>query len=251
MSSCEFDGLVATELPLSDLIPVSDAEPSSAVHLEGSNAQIAFGPDGGCALAVHVVCGADSMSDYSWMGTMAGKVVLVCNDASKALRESGVPIVRVSRLTKEAMAKCLFHDLAWDAAVATRAAHQAEGDWNQLKSQLALCSTSPEAACAQGGKDDFSLCSAPPGFVANQVLNGAAPTDCVTDARVVAWVDANLGLHCASMEDMARKQELMATSAGWCSDGNPIGPELFVRAARHGAARVQYADGKYRNPWGA
>lgn len=52
VSSCEFDGLVATELPLSDLIPVSDAEPSSAVHLEGSNAQIAFGPDGGCALAL-------------------------------------------------------------------------------------------------------------------------------------------------------------------------------------------------------
>ena len=152
-------------------------------------------------------------------------------------------MMRDPRLTAGAMTKYLFHELGWDAEVATHAAKQAGGDWNQL----ALYS--PETACAQGTKDDFSLCSAPPSFVANQVLNGVAPADCATDPRVVAWVDANLGLHCASVEEMAHKQELMATSAGWCFDGNPIGPELFVRAAQHKAARVQYADGKYINPW--
>ena len=32
---------------------------------------------------------------------MASKVILVCNDASKALRESGVHIVRVPRMAAE------------------------------------------------------------------------------------------------------------------------------------------------------
>ena len=66
--------------------------------------------DDACLLAVHVVCGADSMSDYSWMGKMAGKVILVSHDASKALRASGVPIVRVPKMTAEAMTKYLFHE---------------------------------------------------------------------------------------------------------------------------------------------
>ncbi len=83
--------------------------------------------DGGCAPAVHVVCGADSLSDYSWTGTVAGKVILVCHDAPKALRESGVPIVRV-RMTSETMTKYLFHEEGWDAEAATRAAKLARGD---------------------------------------------------------------------------------------------------------------------------
>ncbi len=83
-----------------------------------------------------------------------------------------------------------------------------------MKAQLTLCSASPETACAQGSKDDTSLYSAPPSFVANRVLNGAAPTDCAADPRVVAWVGGNLGLHSTSMEDMAHSMDLMATSAG-------------------------------------
>ena len=91
--------------------------------------------DGGCELAVHVVCGADSMSDFSWIGTVAGKVVLVCNDAPKALRESGVPIIRVPRMTAEAMTKYLFHELNWPAEDALRAARVAGRDWHQLRAQ--------------------------------------------------------------------------------------------------------------------
>ena len=67
--------------------------------------------DGGYTLAVHVVCSADSLCDYSWTETVAGKVTLVSHDAPNALRESGVPIVRVPRITTEAMTKYLFQDM--------------------------------------------------------------------------------------------------------------------------------------------
>ena len=211
--------------------------------------------DDACLLAVHVVCGADSMSDYSWMGKMAGKVILVSHDASKALRESGVPIVRVPKMTAEAMTKYLFHELNWPAEDALRAARVAGGDWHQLRAQQQFETTA-------GGEPEQSnprdVCSAkderlaePPCFIANRLLNGTAPESCPLDATTISWVEANMPMHCdGDLEVLAQKQELLATSATGLFAGSPTAEELFTRAAGFRLKRMHYQHGLYKNPWG-
>ena len=147
--------------------------------------------DGGCALAVHVLCGADSMSDFSWMGATPGKIILVCNDAPKALRESGVPIVRVPRMTAEAMTKYLFHELDWPAEAALRAAKAAEGDFHQLHAQQQFGGAAAREEEQSNARDvcstkDESLANEPPCFIANRLLDGTAPEASPLDATIMA-----------------------------------------------------------------
>ena len=209
--------------------------------------------DDACLLAVNVVCGADSMSDYSWMGKMAGKVILVSHDASKALRESGVPIVRVPKMTAEAMTKYLFHELNWPAEDALRAARVAGGDWHQLRAQQQFETTA-------GGEPEQSnprdVCSAkderlaePPCFIANRLLNGTAPESCPLDATTISWVERNLPVHCEDLEEMARRQEMLAISAEGLLAGSPTAEELFTRAAGFRSKRMHYQHGLYTSPW--
>ena len=211
--------------------------------------------DGGCALAVHVVCGADPMSDFSWIRTVAGKVVLVCNDAPKALRESGVPIVRVPRMTAEAMTKYLFHELDWPAEAALRAAKAAEGDFHQLHAQQQFGGTAASEVEQSNARDvcstkDESLANESPCLIANRLLNGTAPETCPLDATTMAWVERNLPTHCGDdLEVLAQKQELLAASAASVLAGSPTGEELFKRAAAYRSKRVHYRQGLYRNPW--
>ena len=210
--------------------------------------------DDACLLAVNVVCGADSMSDYTWMGKMAGKVILVSHDASKALRESGVPIVRVTKMPAEAMTKYLFHELNWPAEDALRAARVAGGDWHQLRAQQQFETTA-------GGEPEQSkprhVCSAkderlaePPCLIANRLLNGTAPETCPLDATTMAWVERNLPTHSEDdLEVLAQKQELLAVSADGFVVGCPASEELFKCVAGFRSKRVHYRSGLYRSPW--
>ena len=207
--------------------------------------------DDACLLAVHVVCGADSMSDYSWMGKMAGKVILVSHDASKALRESGVPIVRVPKMTAEAMTKYLFHELDWPAEEALRAARAACGNWHQVRAQQQF-----EATAGGEQSNPRDVCSAkderlaePPCFIANRLLNGTAPEACPLDATTISWVERNLPVHCEDLEEMARRQEMLAISAEGLLAGSPTAEELFTRAAGFRSKRMHYQHGLYTSPW--
>ena len=94
-----------------------------------------------------------------------------------------------------------------------------------------------------------------PSLAANQVLNGTADPGWALDPMVFSWTERNLGLHCDSIEEMARKQELaaladvMQTDAIKCQEPCHVGPELFALGARNPSKRVQHTFGLYANPW--
>ena len=88
-----------------------------------------------------------------------------------------------------------------------------------------------------------------PGFIANRLLNGTAPESCPLDATTISWVERNLPVHCEDLEEMARRQEMLAISAEGLLAGSPTAEELFTRAAGFRSKRVHYQHGLYTSPW--
>ncbi len=164
------------------------------------------------------------------------------------MRASGIPLVRMQALSADAMAKKLFLDEGWPADVAVPAAKAARGDWHQLHAHAQLCSGLAVAPEECSGKD-ATLATAPPCFVANQLLNGTAPEACPLGPAAVAWTERNLALHCDDVEVLAQKQEALAAAATGLLEANPVSEELFKHAARFKSRRVQYAPGAYASPW--
>ena len=65
----------------------------------------------------------------------------------------------------------------------------------------------------------------------------------------MTWVQRNLPVHCADLEDMARRQEMLAVSADGFVVGCPASEELFKCVAGFRSKRVHYRSGLYRSPW--
>ena len=187
----------------------------------------------GVARSTHVVSNASELflKDFAFAKTTHAKIILVTDDAGCSMRASGIPVVRMSYMSCDAMAKKLFLDLEWPAEEAAAAARAAKGDWHQLHARAQLCPHRIDGPQECSGKD-ASLADAPPSFVANQLLNGTAPDDCPLDHSVVAWTERNLGVHCETIEDMAAAQESLAAASNCLHASDAIGEELFRRAAR-------------------
>ena len=93
-------------------------------------------------------------------------------------------------------------------------------------------------------------------FGANQLLNGSARhdqqmADLLSDAEVVTWAQANLGLHCESVEQMAGATEAAADCDVLRAAGQgELGLNYFAaKAGALGTPWVQYDFGKIQNPW--
>ena len=219
----------------------------------------------GLARAVHVLGNASEqfLRDYTWVKSTLAKVVLVADDVGPSMRASKVQVVRMQAMTAQAMAKSLFHDGDWDAETATRCAQLAMGDWHKLGStvqllrpdhRLAIHSSSDSVLASS--RNDATSRSEHPSLYANRLLNGQASNiQQAFDLEVIAWAQSNLGLHCASVEEMASRQEAIAfadvlqASARSNQEVDLVGSDLCERALHQPGRTVQYAYGLYVNPW--
>ena len=209
----------------------------------------------GLRSSVHVVSNAtdDFLRDFAFVKKVQAKIILVADDAGACLRAS-VPVVRMQPLSSDAMAKKLFLDMDWPAEEALRAARAAGGDWHQLRAQQQFEITTggepeqnnPRDACST---KDERLANEPPCVIANRLLNGTAPGSCPLDATTISWVERNLPVHCEDLEEMARMQEMLATSAEGLFAGCPASEEVCKRAAGFHSKRVHYRSGLYKSPW--
>ena len=205
-------------------------------------------PDG-VARSIHVVSSASEsfLKDFASAKKTHAKIILVADDAGPSMRASGVPVVRMSYMSCDAMAKKLFLDMEWPAEVALAAAEQAKGDWHQLQARKQLCPDHADVPKECSGKD-ASIADAAPCMVANHFLNGTAPDNCPLDSSIVAWTERNLGVHCETIEEMATRQAAMAAS-NCLHASDAIGEELFRQAARFKTKRVYYQPSLYTNPY--
>ena len=223
--------------------------------------------DSGLVRNLFVLLAADQESDFSGLvkniRQVSGKVVLIANEVSNAMRAAKFPVERVSAPTAEAMTKELFLNQDWDVTRSQRLSRLAQGDWRRLQTldllfqDVDVASMSDEAfgktleRMAKDAHQDIH-----PTLAVHQLFSGLAtksgraPEDLV-DARVMAWGEANHGLVCATVEEMAAMQE----AAGHCdimtNAGQPqLGLEYWARSASvHGAPGLRYDYASFVNPW--
>ena len=256
---------------------VAKQEGVAIVRHDLSQGAVAFSRLGACQLSpsglarsVQLLDNASEqfLRDYTWASSTLAKVVLVADDVGPSMRASKVQVVRMQAMTVQAMAKCLFHDCDWDAETATRCAQVAMGDWHKLASTVQLVRpahrldesaggvhTSSDSVLASSCND--ATCRAEhPSLYANRLLNGqVANNQRSLDPDVFAWAQSNLGLHCASVEEMARRQEAIAfadvlqATARSNQEIDLVGSDLCERALHRPGRTVQYAFGLYLNPW--
>ena len=215
----------------------------------------------GLVRSVHVISNASEhfLKDFAFVKRTHAKIILVADDAGPSMRASGVPVARMQPMSADAMAKQLFHEDGWDAEAALRCAQVAQGDWRKLRSTAEIFRHGNELTAdtdlVESSRKDATMSALHPSLAANQVLNGTADPGWALDPMVFAWTERNLGLHCDSIEEMARKQELaaladvMQTDAIKCQEPCHVGPELFALGARNPSKRVQHTFGLYANPW--
>ena len=215
----------------------------------------------GLVRSVHVISNASEhfLKDFAFAKRTQAKIILVADDAGPSMRASGVPVARMQPMSADAMAKQLFHEDGWDAEAALRCAQVAQGDWRKLRSTAEIFRHGNELTAdtdlVESSRKDATMSALHPSLAANQVLNGTADPGWALDPMVFAWTERNLGLHCDSIEEMARKQELaaladvMQTDAIKCQEPCHVGPELFALGARNPWKRVQHTFGLYANPW--
>ena len=91
---------------------------------------------GGLMRNAHVVSNAtaDFLWDFAFVKTTQVNIILVADDAGAGMRAS-VPIVRIQKLSTDAMTKKLFLELDWPVEEAVRVARLAKGDWHQVHAQ--------------------------------------------------------------------------------------------------------------------
>ena len=131
-----------------------------------------------------------------------------------------------------------------------RAARAACGNWHQVRAQQQF-----EATAGGEQSNPRDVCSAkderlaePPCFIANRLLNGTAPESCPLDATTISWVERNLPVHCEDLEEMARRQEMLAISAEGLLTGSPMAEEFFTRAAGFRSKSMPFKHGLCQNP---
>ncbi len=215
----------------------------------------------GLVRSVHVISNASEqfLKGFAFVKKTQAKIILVADDAGPSMRASGVPVARMQPMSADAMAKQLFHGEGWDAEAALRCAQVAQGDWRKLRTTAEIFCHGNEltgdADLVESSRKDATMSALHPSLAANHLLNGTADPSCAMDPTVFAWTERNLGLHCDSIEEMARKQELaaladvMQTDAIKCQEPCHVGPELFALGARNPAKRVQHTFGLYASPW--
>ncbi len=229
--------------------------------------------DAGLCRAVHVVCNADCENDWSFVPRLSPGVKVVClaNDVQALKKgaatapESNFEILRMPKLSTDQMSKHLFHEEHWCAVVATRLSKLAAGDWRVLRTWERLVresavdvSTMDDAAfeewSARAHKDQFVTCH--PSLTANRLLNGEARENAnlaerMMDHQTACFVQANVGLHCGTIEEM----ETMATAAVdsdmmRAAGEEQLGLSYYARAVGSlSGPRVQHSFGKYGDPW--
>jgi len=107
---------------------------------------------------------------------------------------------------------------------------------------------------ARAYKDQFDTCH--PSLTANRLLNGEARENAnlaerMMDHQTACWVQANVGLHCRTIEEM----ETMATAAVdsdmiRAAGEEQLGLSYYARAVGSlSGPRVQHSFGKYVDPW--
>ena len=199
--------------------------------------------DSGLVRNLFVLLAADQESDFSGLvkniRQVSGKVVLIANEVSNAMRAAKFPVERVSAPTAEAMTKELFLNQDWDVTRSQRLSRLAQGDWRRLQT-LDLLFQDVDVASMSDEAFGKTL----------ERMAKDAHQDLV-DARVMAWGEANHGLVCATVEEMAAMQE----AAGHCdimtNAGQPqLGLEYWARSASvHGAPGLRYDYASFVNPW--
>ena len=219
--------------------------------------------DGGLARALHILCNADSETDFSSLGRMPPgcKVVCIGNDA-RAMEKAKIPIERVKPLTQDGMAKILYQEQNWDAAAAQRLARLAQGDWRQLKTLARLfndagidVSTQDEEefveACERMARDRKHDCH--PSLRVHSIFNGSGRQEDREDPAVLPWGERNLGVTCETLESMVTMQEAAATADLLCNGGEfELGLDHFARsAACLGQTGLRYDYARFANPWSA
>ena len=234
----------------------------AVTHHDLSQGAVDWGRLGKCQLtregllgSVHVISNAsqDFLKEFAFVKTVHAKIILVCDDATPGMR-ARVPVVRMQPLSIDAMAKKLFLELGWPAEEAVRVARLAKGDWHQVHAQKqfacnAAADVEQSSAVDACSSKDETLANEPPCMIANRLLNGTTPEDCPLDSSTMAWVERNLPVHCEDLEEMARRQDMLATSADGLFMGCPASEELFKRAAGFRSKRVHYQHGLYASPW--
>ena len=219
--------------------------------------------DGGLARTLHILCNADSETDFSFIGHMPQgcKVVCIANDG-QALKAARILCEHVKPLTAEEMAKLLFLEKGWEAAAAQRLARLAQGDWRQLKTLARLfndaginVSTQDEEefaeACERMARDRKHDCH--PSLRVHSIFNGSGRQEDHEDPAVLPWGERNLGVTCETLESMVTMQEAAATADLLCNGGEfELGLDHFARsAACLGQTGLRYNGAKFANPWSA
>ena len=231
-----------------------------------------FGAAGLCR-TVHVVCNADCERDWSFVPRLCPGVKVVClaNDAQALKKgaatapESNFEILRMPKLSMDQMTRHLFHEEDWCALVATRLSKLAAGDWRVLRTWESLVresgadvSAMDDAAfeewSARAYKDQFVTCH--PSLTANRLLNGEARENValaerMLDHQTASWVQANVGLHCGTIEEM---ETVAAAAVDWdmlrAAGEEQLGLSYYARATGSlSGPHVQHSFGKYADPW--
>ena len=225
----------------------------------------ALGQDGLKRVAT-VVCGADCETATPELKSLpAGvKLIFIGNSCCQFLKKPGIQVVRLNRLTQDAMCKTLFLDHDWPVVKAKRLSALADGDWRRLWNLDRLFAGMD---VAEGSEDDFQqlmldttkdnhlLDEAPPSAAVHQLFSGyARRSDTVSDYAehsVLVWAEANKDIVCSSLEQMADLQEAAVYTDMLASGGeHEIGLETFAMAAALDAnPELRYDYTKYRNPW--
>ena len=221
--------------------------------------------DRGLARTLNILYSADCETDFSFVARLPPGCKVVClADDGQSLAKAKIPIERVSPLPPDAMAKILFLEHDWDALVAQRLSRLAQGDWRQVfAAKRALEGSGIDIGAASDEEFSQALArmtrdktlEAHPSLRVHQLFNGQVRDGLEEYASpdILSWGERNLGVACATLENMAKMQQAAADADVLCTAGEwSLGLGHFARsAACLGQTGLRYDYTKFANPWSA
>ena len=191
--------------------------------------------------------------------------MLLANEVGNATRNANIPVERMNAPMPDQRTKELFLQHDWNVVKAKRLSQLAQRDWRKLQTlDLWFASAGLDIAGMSEEEYEETLVRMSrdaqqhvhPTLASHQLFSGAArnqgraPED-LADASVLAWGEANHGIFCASLEDMASMQEAALHCDVLTNAGEPqLGLEYWARSARvHGAQGLRCDYASFVNPW--
>ena len=223
----------------------------------------------GLMASLYIVCNAKE-SNWDFLETLKGKFVFIANDEQDLapLKRWKIAIEKKKRPTVEQMTKALFLEHDVPVGKAKRLSEFAQGDWRRVWTLEKLFREAGidletangldfQAALATMAKDRVR--DIHPTLKVHQLFSGRGFHDLESDidAETLVWGQANLGVVCGNVADMALLAEVAATSdflTSECDGGSArcLGFDHFARSARSitaGDALGYYDYKKFRNPY--